>query len=244
MSITRTTLRRMSFLSLVLVFLLILSTEAQADLYGFEAVSWNSPAADAMAAQLSLELVDLGIANPGDPYQVEFIFKNNIAPYTATDPLDPVLGIITGLAFEDGALFDMGVINHYPDPLDSGSVVSFVEDPTPPTGTWGLGFDTTHFFRADATPPPPTDGVNPYEAVGIEFDLIAGKTYQHVIDAINQGFTGPIVIGESLRIGIHVQNLDPDGDRSDAYIMTPIPASVVLGMLGLGVAGLKLRKFA
>jgi len=232
----------MYLVSLVLIFLLVLSTEAQADLYGFAAVSWNSTAADAMAAQLSLEVVDLG--ETGGVHQVEFILKNNIAPYTAADPLDPVLGVITGLAFEDGVLFDMGVINTYPDPLDSGSVVSFVEDPTPPSGTWGLGFDTTHFFRADATSPSPTDGVNPYEAVGIEFDLVAGKTFGDVISAISQGFSGPIVTGESLRIGVHVQNLPPGTEKSDAFILTPTPGALILGILGLGAACWKLRRFA
>ncbi len=231
MSTLRTKKVHIIFFSLILVFVVILSTEARATLYGFEAITpTNSPYAGVMAAQLSLEV------NPYGSNQVEFIFKNNIAPY-AVVPGEG--GVITEVAFEDGMLFAMG--SPY---MVSGSAVNFVEDTSPPGGTWGLGFDTTQFFRADATSPSPTNGVNPYESLGIVFDLQTGKAFSDVIAALNQGFTGPIVSGESLRIGIHVQNLDPDGDYSDAFILTPVPGAFLLGMLGLGVAGVKLRRFA
>jgi hypothetical protein len=44
-----------------------------------------------------------------------------------------------------------------------------------------------------------------------------------------------------LRIGIHVQAIGISGN-SDSFIMTPVPGAVILGMLGLSVAGWKLRK--
>jgi hypothetical protein len=92
--------------------------------------------------------------------------------------------------------------------------------------------------------------------VGIAVDLKENKTFADVINAINVGFNPDLYYDggdaydgwtePSLRIGIHVQGIDgPWGcDQSDTYILTPVPGSVLLGMLGLSVAGLKLRKFA
>lgn len=240
MSASRMEKRYMGMVSLVFVFVVILSTAARAELYGFAAVSNNSGVSGQMAAQLSLEVKDIG------SNQVEFIFKNNIAPY-AVDP--GLTGSIELLAFEDGILLDLVTINPYPNLLDNQSVVSFLEDPSP-TGTALPNSDLTitqNFFAVDATSAPSKKGVNPYEAVGIVFDLVADNSFANVIAALNQGFTGPIVSGKSLRIGIHVISIgaigEEDGD-SDSFILTPVPGAVILGMLGLGVAGIKLRKFA
>ena len=242
MSASRKNKSYMVLVSLVFVLLLILSTEARAalsELYGFAPLSNNSGVSGQMAAQLSLEVKDTG------SNQVEFIFKNNIAPY-AVDP--GLTGSIELLAFEDGILSDLVTINPYPNLLDDQSVVSFLED-TSPTGTALPNSNLTitqNFFAVDATSAPSKKGVNPYEAVGIVFD-IGSNTFTDVIAALNQGFTGPIVSGESLRIGIHVISIgaigEEDGD-SDTFILTPVPGAVILGILGLGVTGLKLRKFA
>ena len=227
---SQTTKRHIIFLSLVLVFVVILSTEARAVLYPFEVIQpANSDNAEAMAMQLSLDILEMG---GGD--QALFIFKNDIAPYEGGEE-----GIITAVAFEDGALLDMGVPYMY-----TGTEVDFEEVFTG-WGGWGLPFDTTHYFQANRETGQGfniNSGVNPGEALGILFDL--DVDFGDLMAALQQGFDGPIVTGESLRIGIHVQNLDPDGDESDAYILTPVPGAVLLGILGLGVAGVKLRKFA
>lgn len=231
MSMAYTIKRYVGFVSLVLVFVFILSTEARAELYPFEAVSWDSgvSTANAMAAQLSLEVIDLG------SNQVEFKFNNNISPYEVV-PGEP--GVVTGLAFEDGTLF--GIVDIKPYLSGPGSLVSFVADPSPPAGTWGLGFDVSHYFLADADPPSPAKGVNPYEAVGIVFDLQTGKDFDDVIAALNRGFTGEP--GESLRIGVHIQNLGDGGNYSDAAILTPEPGSLLLGSIGIGMVIARCRR--
>ena len=243
MLVVRKTKRYMTSLSLVLVFVVILSTDARAVLFPFEVIQpANSTNASAMAMQLSLDIVDLGDPGVGNPYQVQFILNNDIAPYEGDEE-----GIITAMALEDGTLLAMGIPSAHIGTLAFSDETS---NPPYPAGTWGLNFDTTHFFLADADPSPIANGVEPGEALSIIFDLATDKDYDDLMVALNQGFTGPIVTGQSLRIGIHVQRLEeiggvPDNtDGSDAYILTPVPGAVLLGLLGLGVAGVKLRKFA
>ncbi|MCP4609495.1 MAG: hypothetical protein GY845_12345 [Planctomycetes bacterium] len=257
MLVKRTMERHIVFLSLILIFVAILSTEVRADLYHFGAISDNSGVSGLMATQLSLEVTPYGSD------QVLFKFQNNIAPFAVSSPED---GIIGSLFFEDGAL--LGIASIIDDPLNTANPVDF-ETPLNPAsknfpegGTLSSPFQTTaHFWSTNVGTI--ANGVNPGEQVGIVFDLLNNNTFGDVITAINSGFTSSdpsvydkkgnlIYPGTTLRIGVHVQNLpgyDKDGnwtqtDGSDSFILTPVPASVVIGMLGICVAGLKLRKFA
>jgi len=233
----------MGFVSLVFVFLLILSTEARAELYGFAAISDNSGVSGWMAQQLSLKVTPYGTN------QVLFDFRNNIAPYAVSSPYI-INGIIGSVFFEDGALLGLAKILDIDNEPALYPGVDFKTSGNPEEKTFPVGgtlvppFKTTaHFW---ATKDQSIDnGVNPVEKVGIVFDLESTKTFADVITAINLGFTNPNPGGNtSIRIGVHVQNLPPETAQSDSFILTPIPASVILGVLGLGVAGLKLRKFA
>jgi len=60
MSASRTTKNHIIFLSLVFVSVVILSTEARAELYSFGAISDNSGVSGWMEGQLSLEVTDPG----------------------------------------------------------------------------------------------------------------------------------------------------------------------------------------
>lgn len=269
MSRARTTKCYIIIVSLVLVFVVILSTEARADLYTFdvwEPITNNSDYEDEFAQGLSLQVTNEGLVS-GD---VLFKFFNN-STIDPTPVWDPVLlefvdtvgpGAITDIYFDDGALLgisyiinDTGVSFGYP--ADPGNLPGH-NNVSPPFETSSVesGQDEAPHFSADSTNAPL--GVDPGEYVGIEFD-IGNNAFADVIDAINLGFTQPSNINDpddpwytnSLRIGVHVSNLgldnnsdDEPGDYSDSFIMTPIPSAVLLGMLGLGVAGLKLRKFA
>ena len=213
MSALRTAKRLMSFLSLVLVSVFILSTEAQADLFGFQNITANN-VADAAAgeAQLSVDVTDKGGG------QVLFTFHND----------GPASSSITDIYFRDGDL----TFNSF---IQDTLVVYFEQGASPPELP-GAGNDWTSFFKADSEPPPFAEGVNngtpTGESLGILFDIDSGYSYGEVITDMHIG---------NLLVGIHVQGFEFGGSES---FITPIPASVVLGMLGLGVAGLKLRKFA
>ncbi|MDT8301691.1 MAG: hypothetical protein RQ760_09420 [Sedimentisphaerales bacterium] len=229
------------FLSLVLVFVAILSTEARANYtYGFGAISNNSGVSSTMAQQLSVE-----VENMDANHQVKFIFKNDISPYTGS--LD---GVITDVYFDDGTLLGISSVdNSYIGTL-------FAQPATPgnlPEGnTLTVPFVTTADFSADSSSPIIVNGAGPGEMVGIVFDLQATTrdgdgnatawfNYSDVIAAINLGFNDPAELG-SLRLGMRIQNLGDGNAYSDAFVMTPIPATILLGLLGLGMGGLKLRK--
>lgn len=235
MSTTSITKRHIIIVSIVLAFLL--SVQAQAVIYPFAPIYENAPpaVADQMALQLSMGVEAYGTE------QVEFIFYNNLSPgYTIESPSSPLPGIITGVFFEDGFLDSLDLDVAYPDP---SSGVDFYEkssgdiDPAP----WGLPLGSGHSFEATSV-----SGVNggaePGEGVGIVFSLNGGDI-SDIYDAISAGFAGDLA-GDSLRIGIHVQNYGTGEEYSDAFILTPIPPSVIIGLLGMGIAGIKLRKFA
>jgi len=165
--------------------------------------------------------------------------------YAVGSPID---GIIGTLFFEDGALLE--IVSIIDDPSNSTNPVDFVTPLNPASKNFPAGgtlyppFQTTaHLWSTnDGTV---ANGVNPGETVGIVFNLKNDKTFADVITALDLGLTNPNPGGDtSLRIGVHVQNLGDSGAYSDSFILTPIPTSVILGMLGICVVGLKLRKFA
>jgi len=231
----------MTFLSLVLVFVVVLSTDARANTYGFKSIT-NTVAVDATAgeAQLTVDVTDPG----GD--QVLFTFKNE-----GTESM-----FISDIYFDDGAVVGIasidnthiGVMFSYPDepgnlPGGNTAYPPFVTSSTEP------GKDDPPHFSA-FNDPGAEWGVNPGEYVGILFDIEVGKVFDDVINALNVGFDpydplnydGTNWLKDNLRIGIHVQGFD--GDGSESFVAVPVPGAVLLGLIGLGVAGLKLRKFA
>lgn len=250
-------------MSLVLIFAFIMSTEARAALYGFEAVSNNSGVSGEMALQLSVDVTDSETTDPDNGYnQVLFTFYNDGPLNSIYDVDDPPLdGIITGVYFEDGELLYLAKIHDYQYDSLLYPEVDFGQPVVPPVlpngGELDPQFEVTAAFSVDSEKnkeenlDPMTNGVGPGESLSLLYTLKDGKDFDDVLTALSFGMTDPAPgAGTSLRIGLFVQNLGGDmngdgvpGDYSDTFI-TPVPASVILGMLGLGVVGLKLRKFA
>ena len=237
---SQTTKRHIIFLSLVLVFVVILSTEARAVIYNFEAISDNSGVSGWVAQQLTLEVTDYGTSGGFDRVLFEFI---NEVGYSD--------GIIGTVFFEDGALLGISEVldidnnpGGYYGGVDFKTPLNPASKQFPAGGTLVPPFVTTEHFWATEDGAV-ANGVNPGEKVGLVFNLEGGANFDSVITAIGLGFTNPNPNGDtSLRIGVHVQNLPPGTARSDSFILTPIPGAFLLGILGLGVAGVKLRKFA
>jgi len=233
MLVVRKTKRYMTFLSLVLVFVVILSTEARAELFGFSAISNNSSVSGLLAGQFCLDVT-------GNNDEVFFTFYNNYNPETASafnDP--PVESIVTAAYFADGSLFVEG--SGHVDA--NGPGVSFSDGASPPDFPHPEPDVWTTFFAADSDPSvhngvnewlPPPPWEDP-EYVTIRFSLLTLTTFDDVLYGIRNPYSA-----DGLLIGIHVQSIE--GDESDWFV-TPVPGAAILGMLGLGVAGLKLRRF-
>ena len=235
MSASRTAKRYMGFVSLVFVSVFILSTEAQAKLFGFEAITANSTIDPGIGeAQLSVDVTDYG------SNQVLFTFSN----------AGPLTSSITDVYIEDGSLLQI-----YDDPITVGIIDGIINNPSPLLVNFEEGANpamlpgsenmpvplvsSDYFFSADSVSPPPLNGVNPGESLGILFDLKDGYNFANVIIAIGLGFTEPWNT-ESLRIGIHAQGF-ADGN-SESLIMTPTPGSLLLGSIGIGMVIARCRK--
>ena len=212
-----------------LVVCLLAGQNARADLvtYGFERVT-NNASVD-IARQLRVDVTNEGLGAG----QVAFIFRNDVG----------VAGDLAEVYFDDGTLLGIAQV------INSGPTVTFSQDvKVTPNNLPGANlldpdFQTTAGFAVDSGN---GSGVGTNEEwVKIIFNLkeeAAGDffDFQDVIAAINLGVNNPFAAG-TLRLGIHVRGID--GGTSDSYVLVPLPAATLLGILGFAAAGLKLRKF-
>jgi len=228
-------MKKLIFIIIVCAFVTPL---ARADLFGFGAISNNSGVSGALTGQLCVDVTPYGTD------QVLFTFYNNgPAPYQVSSPIPSTFKAVY---FDDGTLF--GVASLIEGPGVEFTQFGLTETPVLPGANGSpYHFLTSAGFGAVAGPPAPSNGVDQWEYLGIVFDLKEDDwgvplTFDDVIAAIGLGLTDPLN-ENALRIGIHVISIG-DNEESDAFIMTPVPGAVLLGMLGLGVAGIKLRKYA
>ncbi len=220
MSVQHVTKRHIGLWIAVSVFLVVTSTTVRADLYSYDFTRVTSNSSLNVASQLSVDVS--GVAGGTD---VLFTFMNSGSAGAS----------ITDVYFDDDipllAWGSLSIIEDLPG-------VDFDADAHPANLPGGGDFASS--VSVDSESPAFQNGVNPGEWLGLRFDILAGSTFDDVIDALNLGVTTGV---ESLRIGLHVQGIDPD-EESDSFVHAPIPGAVLLGMLGLSVVGLKLRKFA
>lgn len=236
MSTARKIKHLMNFRILALVLVVFfLSTEARANLYGFKSIT-NNNASDAAVGEAQLTV---DVTNPGSD-QVLFTFYNTTAIEACS---------ITDIYIDDGAL----LADIYS--LTGTFGVSFSNPATPGDLPGGNGivpqFNTSAGLSADSDPDVYANGVNAAtEYLEVLFNLKSGKTFADVLTAIDRGFHPELYYNftsktwnfDHLLIGMHVQGFDSGG--SESFIATPVPGALLLGMLGMGVAGMKLRKYA
>ncbi len=219
---------------LVFSLTVVLSTPAVAAIVtlGFVNISNNDPGDVTTGIdQLFVDVDDLGA--PGGSF-VLFTFRNE----------GPLASSITAVYFDDGVLDSLFGLIDADEGTGGDAGVDFTAPITPnedlPSGNDAVPpFVTTTGFSADADSPPPANGVNPGESLGVIFELEANKFFADVLDDLQNPEVGP-----ALRIGIHVQAFE--GGGSESFINTPPdppggggliaePASIAIwSLLGLG----------
>jgi hypothetical protein len=207
--------------------------------YGFQYILNNSGYADDIAPQLSFTVESY--TGNGITDGVLFTIYNNPPSPSPYYDASPVLGSIDKVVFDDGTLLRLPAILDNPVDVDFEQLTK-PGDAVLPTGE-EIDFVTSVGFGAVAVNPAPRRGVNPGESLGLAFALENGKTLASVLAALGLALTDP-TNPESLRIGLHLVSPNGQTTLSDSFVSrVPLPASVLLSMLGLGVAGLKVRKF-
>lgn len=215
---TSITKRHIVVLSFILVFVVILSTEARANTFGFSAITANS-AVDPGYGESQLSVVVTDDGNDGIYDEILFTFHND----------GPEQMAIQNVYFMDGNLSLDEIL------ISPGVAFSMGSSPANLPGYTGAW---TTFFASDADSKGidgsgVDDGDPTGEWLSIRFDITGlGYDYDQAIADIKSG---------TLLMGLHVIGF-ADGE-SESFI-TPIPPSVIIGMLGMVIAGMKLRKFA
>ncbi len=214
-------MRGMLLLVMSVTALCLAAAPAKAELYSFECItSSTSTDAGIGEAQFSVEVIQ-GEA----PNQVFFRFENT----------GPDNSSITDIYFYDGAFLQSGAVG------DSYGDVAF-SGPAAPEELPGLPKNgaTSAFFSLDSDPAVQPNGINPDEWLEILFSLKGQTTFEQMIAALEAGIANPMGLG-TMTIGIRAQGFADGG--SESFVHVPLPAAALLGLLGLGAAGLKLRKF-
>jgi len=229
--------RQTYVLILFFILLIFLSAEARAELFGFEAISNNSGVSGTLAEQLYVEVTEVKITE--EVSQALFTFYNNPLKFPDFYTDDPIPSSITEAYFDDGTLLGWPFIIN----MEGVNFIRGADPANLPGGNMlDPEFTATVTFSAESDPEAQINGVNQGENVGLQFSI--SSDFDELLDAIELGFTDPWQDG-ALRVGIHIRGIYPDGaDYSDSFIMTPVPGAAILGLLGLSIAGIKLRKFA
>lgn len=207
------------------IFLMLLGSEARAELYDFQAISNNSGVAGGLAAGLTVEVVPYGDGSN----QALFKFASGIS--------DPYEGNIMRMFFDDRN--GLGAISGLIEPPEFGVHFQYGNHGGgnfPEGNNLARPFVTTGWagFKGGS------GKVGPGEYLGVIYDLADGVDFQDLMNAIGDGTSG------SLRVGVHVGSIAPMSgvSDSDSFVMVcvPAPAAALLGAWGIGAAGLCLRR--
>ena len=162
--------------------------------------------------QLQVEVSDLGS-------QVMFSLSNTGSEAAAVSEVYFDDGTLLGLAsIANGPGVDFSQFPINPPDLPGGNLAS------PP-------FNVTAGFHANASNPPPMNGVGPGETLGIVFDLQAGGTFADVLAELGNG---------DLRIGLHVIGFASGG--SESFINQAVPEPLAAASLLLALGALAVRR--
>jgi hypothetical protein len=131
-----------------------------------------------------------------------------------------------GVYFDDGALLSSVFAIE-----DSAPDVVFDQITTPadlPGGNeLNPPFVTTDLYKAKKDGSAGA-GVGSGESLSVLFTLNDPNTFSDVIDDLNN---------QTIRVGIHVGGIGPDGDCSDSFVNIPAPGAILLAGIGVSLVG-------
>ena len=213
-------MKKIIFTAIILAFFILNAQPATADMY-FSSIS-NSPID--LSGQLHVNIINIGTS------QVLFTFFNDVGINSG----------IGGVFFDDRtSLLSNIIVSKNTDPIPYTSLGVDFEIPNG-NGAFPQGNNLNPAFEVTFKATKYNSESNSIDHSGEYLGILFNGSLAAVLGAINDG---------NLRVGLHVQSIEGScGSDSDSYINTrttvPVPGAVLLGMLGLAVAGSKLRKFA
>lgn len=170
---------------------------------------------------------------PGTTFTVEVEqVVAGFADFTFAIPsaVDGGFGIITQIYFEMN-ITGLGSASIYDSSLGVNMV--FDEDPSPPPGAGGIGWDEsqTEVFRISG-PGGVNNGINAGEFLTLRF-VDTGDFFTTGLFELLSGMP---------RIAFHLQQIGENGDGSAHFITTLIPLPTAGMMAGLAICGLAVRR--
>lgn len=218
------------FLASIGLFALLVTPAFAGFTYDFERITSNTPS----ASDIPLIQMDISVAND----IVSFTFSNLVGSPNSTitkiyfDDMNGLLGgpgnIVDGLGVSflpEGAL----IVNEN----GNGKPKVFSVSPGDLPGGAPFGFEATAALSLGIEKTP-ADGINPGDWLVVEYAL-QGSSITDVTSALDN---------ETLQIGLHVQQLGPNENYSDSFVIVhaPAPSALLLGSLGVGMFGWLRRK--
>jgi hypothetical protein len=211
---------------LTAVLLAVLPCVAHADMYGFRQIGGPTALGLNEAPPLIVEVTQLG------PGQVQFHVTNETGDPSA----------VAGIFFDDDRLLGYANIQNN----NGADFNQYNSTPNLPGGqsladpfgiTPGLSFD------AEGA------GANTGETVTLTFNLLSGRTFSDVIQALDHGLMRIGVVLNDFRAGLAGYITDSrlqggPGDTGGDPVAAPAPGALVLGLMGLGLVGWVKRKLA
>lgn len=203
---------RTGFIGLAAGLALAAASPAHAITLTFDQVTTNSPTD--YSGLLSAEVIDQGTG-------VLFLVTLDDAPPT---------GDIRNIYIEDtGGLFSAMDFSAAFTPIGP-TPVSFSSPANPAKPPGVASFTSTFSFDADS-PMPQNNAVNNGETAAFVATYSGGVSFGNVEQALVNG---------TLRVGLHMQGLDPNGMQSDSYVSQPAddptipePDTTLLAVIGV-----------
>jgi hypothetical protein len=199
------------------IALALMAVTVQADIFGFETITTNSPNREAIADQLFMDANTLSAtssslaftnAGPSDSSIAAIYFGSDLTTLNLT--IDSVIACSPGVSFDIGS--------------NPGNPPGFEEF----ANWWSITIAS-----ADAEPPPSHNGINPYECLELGMSYTSGSTLSELIQT-----------GE-LQVALHVIDIGEYSDTfvNDTTVI-PEPASLILmGSVG-SLLGFVRKRFA